>query len=286
MTQQLHSLVHSPTDSEVAAYRRDGFVVMRGLFDDGEVESIRRAFMDQNKDGPTPGLSEIKHQHAGGASGYDPGDPLSFYPRMMNPHEHATKEVGQIARRFMLDGRIKAVLEHLFGETPCAAQSMFYFKPPGARGQDFHQDNFYLKVKPGNCVAAWIAVDRCDEGNGGMMCVPETGDYPVQCPEKADPRLYFTTEHVPIPAGKVAVLPVMEPGDVLFFNGSTVHGSGPNASADRFRRSLIFHYVPASATEISHWYTVLDFDGRPVTHIKVSQDGGPCGTPHETAAPH
>lgn len=281
MTQELVS------DEQLAAYRRDGFLVVKGLLSKEEVDTIRDTFMEQAKDGPVEGLSEIRRHHGDGKIGYDPSDPLAYYPRMMHPHKHADKPVGPIAMRFMLDKRIEAVLTALMGEKPYAAQSMFYFKPPGARGQDFHQDNFYLRVKPGTCMAAWAAIDRCDEGNGAMMCVPETGDYAIQCPEKADARLYFTTEHVPIPEGKTAVLPIMEPGDVLFFNGSTIHGSGPNTSKDRFRRSLICHYVPQSTTEMSHHYSVYDFEGTRVTHVRPNQEGGPCGTPQPAmASPH
>lgn len=239
--------------------------------------------MAASADGPVPGLSEARLKPPVAS---DIADPLTRYPRMMNPHQHVDRPVGLLSMRYMLDERIKRTLSALMGEAPLAAQSMFYFKPPGSRGQDFHQDNFYLRVKPGTCLAAWFAIDRCDEHNGGMMLVPETGDYAIQCPETSDANLYFTTEHVPIPPGKTAILPVMEPGDVLFFNGSTVHGSGPNRSEDRFRRSLIFHYVPQSTTDISHWYQVVDFAGRPQVHVKVNQDGGPCGTLQTSNAPH
>ena len=35
----------------------------------------------------------------------------------------------------------------------------------------------------------------------------------------------------------------MEPGDTLFFDGKTIHGSDANRTADRWRRSFICHYV-------------------------------------------
>jgi phytanoyl-CoA hydroxylase len=273
------------SEQQLADFQRDGFVVVRGLFSPAEVDVIRDTFMAMNKDGPVEGLSEIK-RHGSDVMAYDRTDPLSFYPRMMHPHKHPDKPVGPVAMKFMLDRRIEAVLTDLIGEQPYAAQSMFYFKPPGARGQDFHQDNYYLRVKPGTCIAAWCAIDRCDEANGGMMCVPDTGSYDIQCPQESDSKLYFTTEHVPVPEGKTAVLPIMEPGDVLFFNGSTVHGSGPNTSTDRFRRALIFHYLPHSTTEMSDWYDVLDFQGNPISHVRPNHDGGPCGTVREITSPH
>ena len=40
----------------------------------------------------------------------------------------------------------------LLGREPYAAQTMFYFKPPGARGQALHQDQTPLRVQPGTCL--------------------------------------------------------------------------------------------------------------------------------------
>ena len=266
--------------AQAAQFERDGFIAVRGLMTAAEINEIRQTFMAQAEDGPVVGLSDVPRGALGSS------DPLSRYPRMMHPHKHGDKAVGQIAMRYMLDPRLRPVLADLFGEEPFACQSMFYFKPPGARGQDLHQDNFYLRVKPGTCMAAWIAVDDADAGNGGMMCVPQTASLDIACPEPSDPALSFTTEHVEPPAGLAPQMMELKAGDVLFFNGSVIHGSTPNTSADRFRRSLIFHYVPESTREISHWYEAMSFDGAP-QEIAVNMDGGPCGTTQPIAmGPH
>ena len=69
----------------------------------------------------------------------------------------------------------------------------------------------------------------------------------------------------------------MRAGDVLFFNGSVVHGSRPNRS-DRWRRSFICHYAPASATAIHAWYhPCLDFNGREFDGFAEAEHGGHCG---------
>ena len=47
-------------------------------------------------------------------------------------------------------------LTGLLGNEPYAAQTMVYFKPAGSRGQALHQDNYYLRVHPGTCMAAWM----------------------------------------------------------------------------------------------------------------------------------
>ena len=75
---------------------------------------------------------------------------------------------GVLARNWMLSPRILDIVTTLIG-APLAAQSMFYFKPPGSRGQALHQDNLFLRSHPETCLAAWIAVDDCDAENGGRV---------------------------------------------------------------------------------------------------------------------
>ncbi len=268
------------TEEGKAQFDRDGFLVLRGLFSPAEAAAIRDAFMAENADGPVPGLSSI------GEGVTDPADPLAFYPRMMNPHSQPGRAVGRIARDFLLDARLEPVLTGLLGEEPVGVQTMFYFKPAGARGQELHQDNFYLRVKPGTCLAAWLAVDDVDAGNGGMKVVPGSHREEVACPQKADAAVSFTTDYVPVPEGMEAVHCEMKAGDVLFFNGSLIHGSTPNTSADRFRRSLIAHYVPRHSQELSPWYrSPLTFDGA-VVEIAEATGGGPCGAASAAMGPH
>ena len=261
-------------DAERIRFVEDGYAIVRGLFSAAEVAEIRDEFMAMHAGGPIPGHFE-PHKDNG-----RPGDILRSYPRIMHPHQ-----INNLALRYLLDTRIRAILEVLLGEEPLAAQSMFYFKPPGARGQALHQDNFYLRVEPGTCVAAWLACDVIDRANGGLEVVPGTHTMEVFCPEEADPDVSFTRDYVPPPPGLEPVPVDMEPGDMLFFNGSLVHGSGPNTTTDRFRRSFICHYIGRSSERISTWYHTLTMDGAPI-HIDEAVGGGPCGTETETAGPH
>ncbi len=260
------------TDDQIADFERDGFLILRDFYSPEEVAEIRDTFMKVNENGPVPGMSEIsKH--------YTPEDPLSFYPRIMHPHRHPESIVGSVALRYLLDARVGNVLHDLFGEPAVAAQTMFYFKPAGARGQDLHQDNFYLRVAPGTCMAAWMAVDAADPENGGMVVVPGSHRGEIVCPDKADPEIFFTGDHVEVPAGLKEVPTDLRAGDMLFFNGSLIHGSYPNKSKDRFRRAFICHYVPQATSEMANGYfPLLDFDGNVVT-TNAAEGGGPCGVP-------
>jgi phytanoyl-CoA hydroxylase len=263
--------------AQIEQYDREGFVIARSLFSADEAGAIREVFMHQAALGHVPNLFEPR-------AGTSDSDPLARYPRMMHPHRHPAQPVGPVSLRTMLDPRLRAALAALLREEAIAAQSMFYFKPPGARGQALHQDNFYLKVNPGRCIAAWVAIDAADRGNGGLEVVPGTQTSPIACPEAADPKISFTNHYVPAPKGLAAIPVNLAPGDVLFFGGALLHGSQPNTSADRFRRAFICHYLPASATAISSYYRpLLDFDGNVVERADAP-DGGPCGEP--ISGPH
>jgi phytanoyl-CoA hydroxylase len=247
-------------------YQREGVVLVPGLLSPDEIATIRASFTEHIEADPSFGFDD----------GLPDGDILRRYPRVIHPHRRTDLEVGQLARRLMTDPRVVSVVEQLVGPA-YGAQSMFYFKPPGARGQALHQDNLFLQSHPETCIAAWIAVDDCDGENGGLMVIPGSHTIQILCPEDADPEESFTGNTVPVPEGAVRLQTEMKAGDVLFFHGSLVHGSRPNTTEDRFRRSLIFHYVPQASVEVARFYLpLLAPDGSEVT-IAESPDGGPCG---------
>jgi len=254
----------------LAAYHADGYHIARGLWSADEVAACRDAFESIAQRG-----EPVAFPHDPGKLAWEPDtasvDPLRRYPRIMHPHFFLPR-----AMDMMLDRRIEAVLGQLLGEPALATQSMYYFKPPGGKGQALHQDNYYLKVRPSTCIAAWTAIDRSYPENGGLYVCPGTHTLDIQCPELANPDESFTTDFVRPPQGTEPVPAVLEPGDVLFFNGCVVHGSRPNTSAD-WRRSFICHYMPASSTHISDFYAVYGFAGNRIAK-QQSPGGGPCGT--------
>jgi phytanoyl-CoA hydroxylase len=247
-------------------YRRDGIVQVPQLLGDTEIERIRLVFMDQVAADHSLAIDD----------GVPDDDPLARFPRFVHPHRRTDVEAGRLSLELMLNSRILDVVTALIGPA-LGAQSMFYFKPPGARGQALHQDNTFLRADPETCLAAWIAVDDVDAENGGLAVVPGSHTTELVCPEPADLSESFTNAEVPVPDGLHKVQTRMRAGDVLFFHGSVVHGSRPNTSADRFRRSLIFHYVPEASTEIAAFYNPLVRPDRRSTTLSEAIGGGPCG---------
>jgi phytanoyl-CoA hydroxylase len=247
-----------------ASFAATGYVVVPGLFRPTEVAHYRDHFMTLRKHGSYPGDLV--------GSDPRPDDPLQRYPRMIHMHRW-----DDLSRQWLLEPRLNACLTALLGREPYAVQTMLYFKPPGARGQALHQDNFYLRAQPGTCMAAWLALDPCDEANGCMQVVPGSHTWPLLCTSKADTRVSFTDVTVPLPAQQPVQPVVMDAGDVLFFNGALIHGSYPNTSADRFRRALIGHYIEGRAAQVAAFYQpALRMDGSVLT-LETSAGGGACG---------
>jgi phytanoyl-CoA hydroxylase len=245
-------------------FAASGYAVAKGVFSAKEVATLRDHFMKLRAAGPHPDdmVADSKQTN----------DPLTKYPRMIQMHRWDAT-----ARRWLLDARLLNYLAAFFGCEPLGCQTMLYFKPPGARGQALHQDNFYLRVRPGTCIAAWLALDPADESNGCMQVVPGSDTWPTLCPQVADTTKSFTDVTVALPEGVHPIPIIMNAGDVLFFNGSLIHGSLPNITPDRFRRSLIGHYV-CEQTEylIGYDQPVLNRAGQEL-RLNVNEQGGPCG---------
>ena len=241
-----------------------GYVIVKGLFSPEEAAFYRDHYMDMRAKGVYPG----------DFSGVDltSNDPLKRYPRMIHMHRW-----DDVSLKWAIDRRLNEAMTALLGREPYMVQTMIYFKPPHARGQDLHQDQYYLRAQPGTCLAAWMALDRCDEENGCLRVVSGSQNWPVLCTVKADTTKSFTDVTVPIPEGAEVVPVIMDPGDVLFFNGQVVHGSLPNTTDDRFRRALIGHYIDGDAEQVAHFYhPVLRMDGTPLD-LNDSPGGGACG---------
>ena len=248
------------------AYDRDGYVVVRSLFSLAEVEEIKAEFEE---------IHRTQREKAWDDGIRDPKDPLFQFPRIVHPHRF-----NALARRYMLHPALRVCLTALMKEEPVATQTMYYFKPPGARGQALHQDNMYLLVEPGTCLGAWTAIDHVDRENGCMMVVPGSHRGNILCQENGGEQLQqesFTGSVTRVPKGMKAVEVPMEPGDTLFFGGGVIHGSGPNRSKDRFRRSFIGHYAAGSLEKISKFYLPLvSMDGTD-HEVAAQTGGGACG---------
>jgi ectoine hydroxylase-related dioxygenase (phytanoyl-CoA dioxygenase family) len=212
------------------AYAREGVAVVTGVFAAGEIESMRA------------GASHFAEVRADGER-----------PHAPYHHMHAVEPAFADAVR---QPRLVALADFLAGSRVVALQALFYYKPPGYKGFSRHQDNFFVRSDPPDAlVVAWVAVDEADAENGCLAVYPRSHRLPILAVRPGDPRMGSSQsktvhEHygdVAVPDGYAPALVPVEPGAVIFMHGNTIHESGDNRSAGRFRRSVVIDYIAAGA---------------------------------------
>ena len=210
-----------PTDAEIAAMRRDGYLVVRGFYDAAETEALVR------RTGEIAAAPEV----VGGQMVYGEDSLLERGRRVVQriedfcPHHSA---MDGIAR----SGALSRWLSMLMGGEMVLFKDKINFKYPGGDGFKAHQDQqagwtVYAPI----FVTALVTIDPATIANG--------------CLEIATaPRVHglIGAEWTPLSEDALGLQPVpTEPGDVIFFDSFVPHASKPNLT-DTQRRVLYLTY--------------------------------------------
>jgi ectoine hydroxylase-related dioxygenase (phytanoyl-CoA dioxygenase family) len=224
------------TDDMVAAYRRDGAVLVKGLWADW-VEVIREGIA-RNMAEPGPYAAE---NTKGGDTGrffddYCNWERIPAFGRVIRE-----SRVAEVAGALMGSARVQLFHDHVL------------VKEPGtSRATPWHQDGPYYFVDGQQVVSFWSPMDavttaslRCVAGSHlwprevlPTRWLSETAFYP-------DPERYM-----PVPDPDAEGMPVlewaMEPGDAVAFHYRTLHGARGNTS-DARRRAFSLRLVGEDA---------------------------------------
>ncbi len=262
------SIVSLPkiTSTQIHDFQQNGYCIVSDLFSPAELDAMEEFFEEFRLCG---------EEVFDGGSRYEELDKTKQQVRAMHPHRHSSKALAWGLQESVMD-----VLEVLLGSPALLAQTMYYFKPPGSKGQGMHQDNFYLLAKPATCIAAWTPIDDADEINGCLYAAPGSQHSAIFCPEGTDGTwMNYGDSHIrPFPREFKPVPVPVRRGQTMFFGGQLLHGSGPNRHPTRSRRTFIGHYVNEASEELSKFYhPVMDRQGCIVTTVREGSGGGPCG---------
>jgi len=275
---------------EYRTFRRDGYLVVRGLVSKEHVAEMLRHTEDLMY-----GRIELP--------GVEPPAPnstlLEMEKRILRIHM-LHREV-EIWERYLLHPRVLDVVQALTGPDVLAMQTMMFIKGPGQGGQGFHQDTYYIPTFPDSLLGAWIALDPADTENGCLRMATGSQAEPIYPPTSGygfgdwgladiptvsgvgansniddDPK----NELKPV-AAKYAdreVPAIMEPGDVAFFGGHILHRSFTNITANRTRRSFVNHYCNARSFTTWDGGNHKHILARGNTHLEFAQPkfGTPC----------
>jgi ectoine hydroxylase-related dioxygenase (phytanoyl-CoA dioxygenase family) len=213
---------------------RDGFVIVRGLFDPAEVaDAAADADRVREQFAHLVNTKNIRCRWSNnvftGECQFDAFDPVI--------------DLSPACRRLAYDRRLFELLADLYGGPACLFKDKLIYKLPGAKGYGLHQDWIAWGDDrfPRSFLSLLVPLDAADEENGCTLVYPGYHHNGPLTPEDGQYR--------ELPAGTVdeatAVPLVLEVGDVAVFCGFTPHRSNPNLS-DRPRRQLYFSYTKAS----------------------------------------
>jgi ectoine hydroxylase-related dioxygenase (phytanoyl-CoA dioxygenase family) len=206
-------------------YDENGFLLVPGVFDAGEVEEMRDA------------LARVLAAEAGETN--HSWSAVEDRSLVLKGH-HDLQYMDAVFTRMVAHPRLVEVLVDLIGPNVQLHHSKMLVKPP-EQGAPFpmHQDYPYFPHERHTMLAASVHLDDTDEENGCLHVIPGSHKLGPLAAEGASHTVDY-----PLESGTPCEA---RAGDVLFFNYLTIHGSGVNRSA-RTRRNVLFQYRdPADA---------------------------------------
>jgi phytanoyl-CoA hydroxylase len=157
------------TDADLAQYRREGWVLARGILGPRSLAACRQALSDLAT-GRVPATNTVMLYE----SGYDPAtlspEQREFYIRKYMDFVPDSPAL----RAAAMNRRLHRLLDQLLGTERVLFQEMALVKPPRIGSEKpWHQDASYFRVTdPSLIVGVWIALDPALRQNGCMEVIP------------------------------------------------------------------------------------------------------------------
>lgn len=242
------------TPEVVAAYQRDGAVVLRGILNAEEVATLQRG-IDANLAQPSPRAIVASR----------PDDPGFFIEDFCNWQVNAgyrstafETPLAHAARLLMKSSTVRLYHDHMLT------------KEPGTRAPTpWHQDQPYYNVEGFQNTSFWIPVDAVRRHSTlEFLAGSHQGPWLM-------PRTFMSNEARWFPEGSLAELPdieadrtafpiigwALEPGDLVAFHMLTLHASA-GVDGDRRRRVFSLRFLGDDMRHAPRrWKTSPEFPG-------------------------
>ena len=260
------------SDEQLAAYRRDGFLVIPDFADAARCLALReRALQLARAHVPPPEQATVftadgGARHAAERYFLTSGEAIRcFFEKdafdaagrlggeahlSLNKLGHAMHDLDPVFDGFSRRPELAAVAEDIGMAEPRLLQSMYIFKHPRIGGEVVcHTDQTYLWTDPPSVVGFWFAIDDATTENGCMWALPGGHRLPVKARSKLNAARTATELEVfdAVPYPTDGLVPLEAPrGTLVLLHGSVPHLSGPNRSA-KPRHAYTFHAIDGAA---------------------------------------
>ena len=243
---------------DVAAFQRDGWLVVRGALTDDQLDALDAAVSTLERWAATggPGLHHFEQTDAGAvlarSEDFVHDDP--------------------VLHDFICGGIVVETLRALFDDEPVLFKEKINYKQPGGGGFAPHQDATAYRFVDHH-ISCMVPLDPATPASGCLYVAPgyEAGRLPTDERGRIEAAIADGLAWQPVP---------LEPGDLLFFDSYTPHHSDTTATT-RARRAAYLTYNAASLGDHRDRYYADkraefaragdDFDGERV-RISISDD--------------
>lgn len=225
------------TSEQLAAYERDGFIVVEDLVTANEVAALRERVREYTHGGrrtdalmvqvePRVQRGELKVDH--------PGDGIRKIDGLVQNDD--------LFHGLAAHPNILGVIEQIVGPDIKLFRNSLMLKPPEVGSpKGWHQDSPYWPIEPMELCSCWLPLEDATPENGCMAVLPG------QHRRGPLPHVNVTDDFViadgQIDAGEALLVP-MRAGSGLFFHSLIPHYTAPNRSS-RSRRAMVLSYMSA-----------------------------------------
>jgi len=261
---------------QLAAYDRDGFLVLENFVADEAGERLRARAAELVRDFNPAGVVSIfsTHEQTRTSDDYflESGDKIRFFfeenafqpdgtlrqskERSINKIGHALHDLDPVFDEFSRTPEIKQLVSDFGIDDPLLLQSMYIFKQPRIGGEvTCHHDATFLYTEPLLLVGLWFALEDATIDNGCLWAIP--GGHTLGLKSRfmrADGggTRFEVVDDTPWPEEKIEPLEVKQ-GTVIVLHGLLPHLSRENGSP-RSRHAFTLHVIDASANyPASNW---------------------------------
>ncbi|MFQ3676859.1 MAG: phytanoyl-CoA dioxygenase family protein [Fimbriimonadaceae bacterium] len=214
----------------IDAYRRDGWVTVRGLCSEDEIRAYRDAVFD----------AAMRHNRE---------------TRPLEERDTYGKAFLQVMNLWRVDTRVRSFVlakrfAHVAAQLMGAAGVRLYhdqalFKEPGGGHTPWHQDQFYWPLRTDASLTMWMPMVDVDETMGSMSfaCGSHRDGWVPIDDQISDTSEAFFDQYVASKGFQLGSAGAMRAGDATFHNGWTLHRAPGNVT-DRVREVMTIIYYP------------------------------------------
>ncbi|MCB9717498.1 MAG: phytanoyl-CoA dioxygenase family protein [Myxococcales bacterium] len=208
-------------DPVVEEYRRDGFMIFRGLIDPELIAEAREH------------VEWIQRRH----------------PHLRPEHfHHPLMRDDAFWVRMVTDERLVDLAQRFLGPDLACFTAHYICKPPqDGQAVLWHQDGAYWNLQPMEALTVWVAIDDSQPDNGCLRMLPGTHRLELAPIVLRDdvPNMLCSSVPAEMVDEDAAVDVVLRAGDVSIHHPNIIHGSEENRSPSR-RCGLDIGYIRTS----------------------------------------